>query len=99
LLGENIGVRKVSVYTSRQFLISGKISQAVRKKSLPVCWQTTSSKRHQVVGIKHFGFNAGMPAYVPHGYGQKDEPPGSPNQSGGSDAQELLKIPGKKYWP
>jgi len=73
LLGENIGTRKISVYTSRQYLISGKISQADAEKIASGLLANDLIERHQVVGSNNFDFNAGMPAYVPQVMG-KDEP-------------------------
>ena len=65
VLGENIGSRKISVYTSRQFLISGKISQADAEKIASGLLANDLIESHQVIGSNDFDFNRGLPAYVP----------------------------------
>jgi phosphoribosylformylglycinamidine synthase II len=95
LLGENIGTRKISVYTSRQYLISGKISQADAEKIASGLLANDLIERHQVVGSNNFDFNAGMPAYVPQVMG-KDEPQVEQINLAKVDAQGLLKISQEK---
>ena len=72
LLGENIGERKVNVYTSRQYLISGEISPADAERIAAGVLANDLIERYQVVGAGDFDFNCGMPAYVPQVAG-KDE--------------------------
>src|SRR5664280_1440580 len=95
LLGENIGARKISVYTSRQFLISGKISQADAEKIASGLLANDLIERHQVVGSNNFYFNAGMPVYVPQVMG-KDEPQVAQINLAKVDAPGLLKISQEK---
>ena len=73
LLGENIGSRKISVYTSRQYLISGPISKADAENIASGLLANDLIERHQVIGAAQFDFNCGLPAYVPQVTG-KDEP-------------------------
>jgi phosphoribosylformylglycinamidine synthase subunit PurSL len=73
LLGENIGTRKIAVYTSRQYLISGKISQEDAEKVASGILANDLIERHQVIVANDFDFSYGLPAYVPQVLG-KDEP-------------------------
>jgi phosphoribosylformylglycinamidine (FGAM) synthase PurS component len=91
LLSENIGARKVSVYTSRQFLISGNISQADAEKIASGLLANDLIERHQIVSASDFDFNSGLPAYVPQVLG-KDEPQVAQINLAKVDAQGLLKI-------
>jgi phosphoribosylformylglycinamidine (FGAM) synthase PurS component len=95
LLGDNIGSRKVSVYTSRQFLISGKISKADVEKIASGLLANDLIERHQVVGVSDFDFSRGLPAYIPQVLG-KDEPQVAQINLAKVDAQGLLKISQEK---
>jgi phosphoribosylformylglycinamidine synthase len=95
LLGENIGSRKINVYTSRQYLISGKISQADAERIASGLLANDLIERHQVIGLNDFDFNFGMPAYVPQVLG-KDEPQVAQINLAKVDAQGLLKISQEK---
>ena len=95
LLGDKIGARKVSVYTSRQYLISGKISQADAEKIAAGVLSNDLIERHQVISASHFDFNAGLPAHVPQVMG-KDEPQVEQINLAAVDAQGLLKISQEK---
>jgi phosphoribosylformylglycinamidine synthase II len=95
LLGENIGTRKVSVYTSRQFLISGIISKANAERIASDLLANDLIERHQVIGSGEFDFNQGLPAYVPQVLG-KDEPQVTQINLADVDAKGLLKISQEK---
>jgi phosphoribosylformylglycinamidine synthase len=95
LLGENIGARKVSVYTSRQYLISGKISRADAEKIASGLLANDLIERHQVIGSSDFDFSRGLPAYVPQVLG-KDEPQVAQINLAKVDAQGLIKISQEK---
>ena len=95
LLGDQIGGRKVSVYTSRQYLISGKISQADAEKIAAGVLANDLIERHQVISANHFDFKKGLPAYVPQVMG-KDEPQVEQINLATVDAQGLLKISQEK---
>ena len=91
LLGENIGARKVNVYTSRQYLISGKISQTEAGKIVSGLLANDLIERYQVIGSSDFDFNHGLPAYVPQVLG-KDEPQVAQINLTAFDANALTKI-------
>ena len=95
LLGENIGARKIAVYTSRQYLISGKISQADAEKIASGLLANDLIERHQVIAASDFDFNHGLPAYVPQVLG-KDEPQVAQINLTAFDADALLKISQEK---
>ena len=95
LLGENIGSRKVSVYTSRQYLISGKTSQADAEKIAAGVLANDLIERHQVIGSGDFDFTRGLPAYVPQVLG-KDEPQVAQINLTVFDADALTKISQEK---
>jgi len=95
LLGENIGVRKIAVYTSRQYLISGQISKADAEKLASGLLANDLIERHQVIAASDFDFNCGLPAYVPQVLG-KDEPHVAQINLAKVDAQGLLKISQEK---
>jgi len=95
LLGDNIGGRKITVYTSRQFLISGKISQADAETIASGLLANDLIERHQVVGSSGFDFNLGLPAHVPQVLG-KDEPQVAKINLAELDAHGLLKISQEK---
>ncbi len=95
LLGENIGSRKISVYTSRQYLISGKISQADAEKIASGLLANDLIERHQVIAQMILILTDGMPAYVPQVLG-KDEPHVAEINLAKVDAQGLLKISQEK---
>ena len=95
LLGENIGMRKVSVYTSRQYLLSGQLAKADAEKIATDLLANDLIERHQVIGASDFDFHTGMPAYVPQVLG-KDEPQVAQINLATVDAQGLLKISREK---
>ena len=95
LLGENIGERKINVYTSRQYLISGNISPADAEKIASGVLANDLIERYQVVGAGDFDFNCGMPAYVPQVAG-KDEILVEEIPLAALDADALVKISQEK---
>jgi len=95
LLGENIGERKINVYTSRQYLISGKISPADAERIAAGVLANDLIERYQVVGSKDFDFNRGMPAYIPQVAG-KDEILVEEIPLASLDADALVKISQEK---
>lgn len=95
LLGDRIGTRKIGVYTSRQYLISGPISQADAEKIASGLLSNDLIERHQVLASGAFDCQGGMPAYVPQVLG-KDEPQVARINLAIIDAQGLLKISQEK---
>ncbi len=95
LLGENIGERKVNVYTSRQYLISGEISSADAERIAADVLANDLIERYQVVGSGDFDFNRGIPAYVPQVAG-KDEILVEEIPLASLDADALVKISQEK---
>jgi phosphoribosylformylglycinamidine synthase len=95
LLGENTGERKIAVYTSRQYLISGKISQTDAGKIASGLLANDLIERHQVIAAGDFDLNCGLPAFVPQVMG-KDEPQVTHINLAEVDAQGLLKISQEK---
>jgi phosphoribosylformylglycinamidine synthase len=91
LLGENTGERKIAVYTSRQYLINGKISKTDAGKIAAGLLANDLIERHQVIAASDFDFNVGLPAFVPQVMG-KDEPQVAQINLAKVDALGLLKI-------
>ena len=95
LLSENPGDRKISVYTSRQFLISGAISKADAENIASGLLANDLIERHQVIGKAEFDFESGIPAHIPQVTG-KDEPQVTQINLTTLDAATLLKISQEK---
>ncbi|MFO7570769.1 MAG: AIR synthase-related protein [Smithellaceae bacterium] len=95
LLGEKIGDREVAVYTSRQYLISGAISQADAEKIASGLLSNDLIERHQVIAATAFDFKNGLPAHVAQVMG-KDEPKVCRINLTALDAAALLKISQEK---
>lgn len=95
MLGENLGERKISVYTSRQYLVSGSISKADTENIASGLLANDLIERHQVVGRTEFDFVNGMPPHVPQVTG-KDEPQVAAINLTRLSAEELLKISQEK---
>ena len=95
LLGENIGTRKVNVYTSRQYLISGQISKADAGKIASALLANDLIERHKVIAASDFDFNCGLPAYVPQVM-DKDKLQVAQINLIAFDADALTKISRKK---
>jgi len=95
LLGERLGARKNSVYTSRQYLISGSITKIDAERIASDLLANDLIERHQVVGKDKFDFTSGLPAVVPQVTG-KDEPRVEQINLTSLDACALLKISSEK---
>ncbi len=95
LLGERLGARKNSVYTSRQYLISGSITKIDAERIASDLLANDLIERHQVVGKDKFDFTNGLPAVVPQVTG-KDEPRVEQINLTSLDACALLKISSEK---
>ena len=95
LLGENIGKRKIAVYTSRQYLISGKISQTDAGKIAAGLLANDLIERHQVIAAGDFDFNRGLPVFVPQVMG-KDELQVDLINLAAFNPNELIKISQEK---
>jgi phosphoribosylformylglycinamidine synthase len=95
LFSEKIDTRKISVYTSRQYLICGKISKADAEKIASGLLANDLTERHQVIAASDFDFNCGIPAYVPQVLG-KDEPQIVQINLAAFAANTLIKISQEK---
>ncbi len=95
MLGENLGDRKISVYTSRQYLISGPISKADAERIASDLLANDLIERHQIVRKADFDFKNGLPAVVPQVMG-KDQPYVEEINLTNLDAGALLKISSEK---
>ncbi|MBP7341099.1 MAG: phosphoribosylformylglycinamidine synthase [Syntrophaceae bacterium] len=95
LLGERIGERRISVYTSRQYLISGPISKTDAENIASGLLANDLIERHQVISRAEFDFENGMPAHVPQVTG-KDEPQVATINLTKLDAAALVKISQEK---
>ena len=95
LFSEKINARKISVYTSRQYLICGKISKAAAEKIASGLLANDLIERHQVIAASDFDFNCGLPAYVPQVMG-KDEPQVAQINLAAFAANALVKISQEK---
>jgi phosphoribosylformylglycinamidine synthase len=73
LLGGDAASRKINVYTSRQYLITGQLSGAEAETIASGLLANDLIEHHQVISAADFDFRAGMPAHVPQVIG-KDEP-------------------------
>ncbi|MEN6423641.1 MAG: AIR synthase related protein, partial [Smithella sp.] len=65
LLGDNDKARGISVYTSRQYLIKGKITAGDAEKIASGLLSNDLIERYQIVSGKNFDFSLGLPAYIP----------------------------------
>jgi phosphoribosylformylglycinamidine synthase len=65
LLGADKSARKISVFTSRQYLISGKITKNEVEKIASGLLANDLIERHQIVSTLEFDFSRGLPAHVP----------------------------------
>ena len=95
LLGTSLGDRKINVYTSRQYLISGPITKADAENIASGLLANDLIERHQVVGRAEFDFVNGMPAHIPQVTG-RDEPQVAKINLTRLDAAALLKISQEK---
>ena len=91
LLGSDIGPRKIGVYTSRQYLIGGKITKDDAEKIASGLLANDLIERHQIVSKNYFDFACGIPAYVPQVSGKANPVVEEINlTAAGTD--ELLRI-------
>ena len=95
LLGDSAGERKINVYTSRQYLISGPISRTDAQNIASGLLANDLIERHQVVSQAEFDFVNGIPAHIPQVTGH-DEPQVATINLTRLDAAALLKISREK---
>jgi phosphoribosylformylglycinamidine synthase subunit PurSL len=95
LLGRNIGSRKIAVYTSRQYLIKGAISQAAAERIAAGLLANDLIERHQVIARNNFDFNCGLPVYVPQVLAH-DEPQVAAIDLAALNAEGLTRISREK---
>ena len=93
--GDRAGDRKISVYTSRQYLISGPISRADAQNIASGLLANDLIERHQVVSQAEFDFVNGIPAHIPQVTGH-DEPQVAKINLTRLDEAALLKISREK---
>ncbi len=89
LLGDRLKDRKINIYTSRQYLIEGRISKADADKIAAGVLANDLIERYQVVSANDFDFNEGMPAYVPQVLGENKPTVEEINLAGFNDSQLL----------
>jgi phosphoribosylformylglycinamidine synthase subunit PurSL len=65
LLGDSIGKCEIGVYTSRQYLINGRITKYDVQKIASGLLANDLIERHQIISKKDFDFSRGIPAYIP----------------------------------
>ena len=95
LLGGTLGERKINVYTSRQYLLSGTLTKADAERIAHDLLANDLIERYQVVGKEEFDFQNGLPAVVPQVTG-KGEPQLATINLTQLDAKTLLKISQEK---
>ena len=95
LLGGTLGERKINVYTSRQYLLSGTLTKADAERIARDLLANDLIERYQVVGKEEFDFQNGLPAVVPQVTG-KGEPQLATINLTQLDAETLLKISQEK---
>lgn len=91
LLGGNAGTRAISVYTSRQYLISGNITAADAGEIASGLLANDLIERHQIFSAKKFNLAGGVPAYIPQVTGTAKPVVEEINLAESGD-DELLKI-------
>ena len=95
LLGGTLGERKINVYTSRQYLLSGTLTKADAERIAHDLLANDLIERYQVVGKEEFDFQNGLPAVVPQVTGKGDPQLVTINLTQ-LDAKTLLKISQEK---
>ena len=95
LLGEKMGERKINVYTSRQYLINGKLTKADATRIASGLLANDLIERHQIASRKEFNFTKGLPAYLPHVLGENKPAVEEINLAGFNESQ-LLQISQEK---
>jgi len=91
LLGSNIGQRKIAVYTSRQYLICGKITKKDAEEIATGLLANDLIERYQIVPQNDFNFDCGMPVYIPQVSGKVEITVEEINLNA-AGADELIKI-------
>ena len=91
LLGSKIGQRKIGVYTSRQYLITGEITRNDAEKIASGLLANDLIERYQIVSKNDFNYDCGMPVYVPQVSGKAEITVEKINLTA-AGADELLKI-------
>lgn len=95
LLRDNIGTRKINVYTSRQYLLRGKISRTDAEKIASGLLANDLIERHRIVSYDDFDSMAGLPPYVPHVLGE-DKPAVAEINLACFNAGQLLQLSQEK---
>jgi phosphoribosylformylglycinamidine synthase subunit PurSL len=91
LLSDGAGNREIGVYTSRQYLINGKITKDDARKIASGLLANDLIERHQIISKKDFNISRGIPAYIPSVSG-KTQPMVEEIDLAGAVDEELLKI-------
>ena len=65
ILGNNKAGREIAVYTSRQYLISGKIILSDAQKIASGLLANDLIERHRIFSAKEFNMTGGAPSYIP----------------------------------
>jgi len=60
------GTRKIEVYTSRQYLIKGKITRSDAERIASGLLANDLIERYEIISVSDFDFSRGLPAHVPH---------------------------------
>ena len=89
------GPRKINVYTSRQYLITGQISRSGAETIASGLLANDLIERHQVLAASDFDINQGLPAFIPKVQGE-DKPQVVQINLAAVSAQGLLKISQEK---
>ena len=91
LLGNNKAGRSIAVYTSRQYLICGKITAGDAGKIASGLLANDLIERHEVFSAKDFAMTGGVSAYIPQVAGRAKPVVGEISLAGAEDDQ-LLNI-------
>ncbi len=91
LLGTKAGTRDIAVYTSRQYLISGKINAGKAETIASGLLANDLIERYQIISRKDFDFSRGMPVVVPR-VSEKAKPLVKEFDLANATDAELLKI-------
>jgi len=95
LITGDAGKREIAVYTSRQYLINGKISAGDAGRIASGLLANDLTERYQIVSAKNFNFSCGMPAYIPK-VTDKTKPIVEEMNLTGAANDDLLKISREK---
>jgi len=91
LLGGDVESREIGVYTSRQYLISGKITGDDAGRIASGLLANDLIERHQIISQKDFDFSRGIPAHIPV-VSDRTQPVVEEIDLTGASDEELLKI-------